>query len=699
MQELILFLRRFEKYAQNFDLMLAVGLVGILTLMVVPLPSLVLDIFLTLSFTLSLLVLVVSIYIHRSLDFSVFPSLLLMTTLFRLSLNVASTRIILTEGHRGFDAVGQVISSFGHFVVGSNYIIGFIVFTILVVINFVVITKGSGRVAEVAARFTLDAMPGKQMSIDADLNSGLITEREARERRRDIEREADFYGAMDGASKFVRGDAISGIIIMFVNIIGGFLVGVFQKQLSFAEAAQNYTLLTIGDGLVSQIPALIISTAAGTVVTRSSNEANMGSEIATQLILKPKPILMVSGILILLGLMPGLPKAPFFLIGGLLGSMGWIMVEYRKETERREAQEALKKQSEKTGKREEIEKMLPLDLIELEVGYSLIQIVESEEAGDLLERIVNLRKQFALDMGIIIPSIHIRDNPQLEAKEYRILIKGNKVAGGEIQPDSLLAIDPGNISNPIEGQATREPTFNMDALWIRPSQKEEAEFAGYTVVDLPTVMATHLTETLKSHAAEILGRQEVSSLVDNFKKSHPKVVEEITSEPAYFGVLVKVLQNLLSEGISIRDLLSIFETLANDLPKTKDPNVLTESVRQALHRSITVKFSDEKDKVSAITLSPELEDFILKSLLQTEEGPQLVLAPEVSHDIVHQVGDIIKNDPDSNSPLILTRSRIRRHIYRLLSKFVPQITVLSFDELTSQVNVASIGTLEKMNAS
>lgn len=699
MQELILFLRRFEKHAQNVDLILAAGLIGILALMVIPLPSLALDIFLTFSFTLSLLILLVAIYTDRSLDFSVFPSLLLLTTLFRLSLNVASTRLILTEGHNGLGSVGQVISSFGHFVVGSNYIIGFVVFTILVVINFVVITKGSGRVAEVAARFTLDALPGKQMSIDADLNSGLINEREARKRRREIEREADFYGAMDGASKFVRGDAIAGIIIMFVNIIGGFLVGVLQKQLSFAESVQNYTMLTIGDGLVSQIPALIISTAAGTVVTRSSDETNMGSEIATQLLLQPRALLIVASILVLLGLMPGLPKSPFFLIGGLMGSMGWVMLEYGKDKEKRKTQEVLEKKSEKTAKREDIERMLPLDLIEFEVGYNLIRFVESDQSGDLLERIVNLRKQFALDMGIIVPSIHIRDNPQLEPKEYRILIKGNKVAGGELQPDSLLAMDPGNTSKKISGQPTKEPTFNMEALWIYPSQKEEAELAGYTVVDLSTVMATHLTETLRSHASEIFGRQEVNALMENFKKSHPKVVEEILAENANFGITVKVLQNLLAEGVSIRDLVSIFETLADELPKNKDPEILTESVRKALHRSITIKFSDDEDKISVITLSHSLEDFILKSLLQTEQGPRLVIEPQASHNIVNQIGEIIKNNPDASSPILLTRSQIRRHLYKLISKFIPQITLLSYEELTPNINVSSIGVLEKPHAS
>ena len=700
MKELILFLKRFEQYTKNFDFVIAVGLVGILTLMVVPLPSVILDIFLTFSFTLSLLVLLVAVYTRRSLDFSVFPSLLLITTLFRLSLNVASTRLILTEGHSGGRAVGQVISSFGNFVVGNNYVIGIIVFTILVVINFVVITKGSGRVAEVAARFTLDAMPGKQMSIDADLNSGLINEKEAKIRRRDIEREADFYGAMDGASKFVRGDAISGIIIMFVNIIGGLLVGVFQRGLDLAAAAENYTMLTIGDGLVTQIPALIISTAAGTVVTRSSNESSMGSEIASQLFLKPRALIVVAGILGILGLIPGLPKTPFFIMSIFIGGIGWIMIQYEKEETKNKTLEAMERQSSKTAKREDIEKILPLDLIELEVGYNLIRVVESNESGDLLERIVNLRKQFALEMGVIIPSVHIRDNPQLDSGEYRILIKGSRVAGGELKPDSLLAMDPGNVSKKIEGYPTKEPTFGMEALWIKPSQKEEAEIAGYTVVDLPTVIATHLTETLRHFSAELFGREEANSLIENFKKSHPKVIEEITSDALNFGIVVKVLQNLLREGISIRDLLSIFEALADNLAKSKDPEFLTEEVRKSLRRSITLKFSDEEGKISSINLSSSLEEFILQSLLQTDQGTQLVMNPQISHDFIREISEIIQKSPEIGSPpLILTRSNIRRHIHKLISKFIPQIAILSHEELTPDAHVTSVATVELPHAS
>ena len=558
MQGLFLFLKRFEKYTKNTDLLVAIGLVLVLGVMLIPLPAFMLDIALTGSLTLSLLVLLVSIYTNKTLDFSVFPSLLLITTLFRLSLNVASTRLILTDGHNGDQAVGAVISSFGNFVVGNNYAIGFIVFVILVVINFVVITKGSGRVAEVAARFTLDAMPGKQMSIDADLNAGLIDEEQARSRRKEIESEADFYGAMDGASKFVRGDAIAGIIITVVNMIAGLAIGVMQKGLDVSTAAEYYTKLTIGDGLVSQIPALIISTAAGMVVTRSSTQRDVGSAITNQLFISPRAVGIVAGILGVLGLVPGLPTVPFVGIAIVLGLVSFFISEYQKEEAAK--QEQVEVEGGEESPREKIESLLPLDMVELEVGYGLINIVESEESGDLLERILSIRKQFAMDLGIIVPSIHIRDNLQLEPGDYQVLIKGNRVAGGTLKPDYMLAMDPGNVSDPIDGIPTREPAFGLDALWVAPKQKEEAEIMGYTVVDLPTVMATHITEIIRTHAHELLGRQEASSLIDNFKKSYPKVVEELIPDLLPLGTVVKVLQNLLQEQVSIRDLLTIFYT-------------------------------------------------------------------------------------------------------------------------------------------
>ena len=691
------FIKRFERYTKNTDLLMAFGLIAVLAVMMIPLPAILLDISLTLSLTLALLVLLVAIYTDKALDFSVFPSLLLMTTLFRLSLNVASTRLILAEGHNGDGAVGEVISAFGNFVVGNNYVIGLIVFIILVVINFVVITKGSGRVAEVAARFTLDAMPGKQMSIDADLNAGLLTEQEARNRRREIEEEADFYGAMDGASKFVRGDAIAGIIITIVNILGGLLVGVFQRDLDLATAAANYTMLTIGDGLVSQIPALVISTAAGIVVTRNSSEKNMGQDIASQLFLKPRAVAIVAGILFVLGLVPGLPTLAFFTISLLMAVVAWVI--YRFEEEDKEKERLAAEEEQNKPVQENVESLLPLDLIELEVGYGLISIVESEQSGDLLERIVSIRKQFATDMGIVVPSIHIRDNLQLEPGEYRLLIKGNRVAGGMLRSDCLLAMDPGNVLQPVSGMATKEPAFGLDAVWISPSQKDEAEVAGYTVVDLPTVMATHLTEIVRNHAHEIFGRQEANSLIENFKKQYPKVVEELVPDQLPLGAVVRVLQNLLSEHVSIRDLLTIFETLADEAVKTKDPEVLTESVRKALARSITVKYLGDGDSVPVMTLSPALEELVANSLLQTEQGIQLVMDPQTAQQLITNIADTVEHHPElAGQPILLTSPTARRHIYKLASRFIPQIIVLSHNELTAEANVNSVGVVEMSHA-
>lgn len=699
MDQVFQFLKRFEKYTKNTDLLIAFGLLAVLAVMLIPLPAVILDVALTFSLALSLLILLVSIYTKRALDFKSFPSLLLLTTLYRLSLNVATTRVVLTHGHEGPQAAGDVIKAFGNFVVGNNYVIGFVVFIILIVINFIVITKGSGRVAEVAARFTLDAMPGKQMSIDADLNAGLINETEARRRRKEIEQEADFYGAMDGASKFVRGDAIAGIIITVINILGGLLIGVIQKGLDVSTAAKYYTMLTIGDGLLSQIPALIISTAAGIIVTRSSaNEENMGAEVAHQLLLSPRAIYISSAVLALLALVPGLPTFSFMSMAILLSSIGWVIGRYKSEELLAEKKKADALAA--APKKENVETLLPLDMVELEVGYGLINVVESEQSGDLLERIVSIRKQFALDLGIVVPSIHIRDNLQLAPGEYRLMIKGNRVGGGTLRPDYLLAMDPGNVSTRVEGIATREPAFGLDAIWISASRKEEAEMAGYTVVDLPTVMATHLTEIIRTHAHELLGRQEVSVLIDNFKKTHPKVVEELIPDLLSLGSVVRVLQNLLKEQISIRDLLTVFETLADEAGRTKDIEVLTEAVRKALSRSITAKYTTEQGNIPVMTLHPQVEEMISNSLLQTEQGVQLVMDPSSAHQLINQIAHTVEGHPEiAGQPLLLTSPTSRRHIYKLTSRFIPQLIVLSHNELTTDAHIKSVATVELTHAS
>lgn len=697
MEQVFQFLKRFERYAKNVDLLMAIAILSVLAVMIIPLPAFLLDLALVLSLASSILILLVSLYAKKALDFSVFPSLLLLTTLFRLSLNVATTRLILSEGHNGSSAAGAVVHAFGSFVVGDNYIIGFIVFMILIVINFVVITKGSGRVAEVAARFTLDAMPGKQMSIDADLNAGLINEEQARRRRKEIEGEADFYGAMDGASKFVRGDAIAGIIIMIVNVVGGLLIGVLQHGLEIAMAAETYTKLTIGDGLVSQIPALIISTAAGIIVTRKGDEDDMGKEVVSQLFLNPRAMYIGGGVVAFLGLVPGLPIVPFMTLAIGFAGIGWVVERFQKE----EAIEAKKRADEVSAKpeKEKVETLLPLDLVELEVGYGLINIVESQQSGDLLERIVSIRKQFALDMGIIVPSIHIRDNLQLEPGEYRVLIKGNRVGGGTLRPDYLLAMDPGNTTSSVDGIPTKEPAFGLDALWIGKSAREEAELAGYTVVDLPTVMATHLTEILRTHAHELLGRQEVAALIENLKKSYPKVVEDLIPEPLSVGIVVKVLQNLLREQVSIRDLLTIFETLADEASRTKDPDVLTESVRRALARSISAKYKDDRSKLAVMNLDPRLEELISNSLLQTDQGVQLVMDPRTASDMIEGIATTIERHPEiAGQPLLLVSPTTRRHIAKLTNRFIPQLVVLSHNEISSDVNIRSIATVEIANA-
>lgn len=698
MEGLFQFLKRFERFSKNTDLVVAIGIMLIMGVMVIPMPAIVLDFTLTLSLAIAILILLVAIYVNKALEFSIFPSLLLVTTLYRLALNVATTRLILTHGHEGPDSAGTVIKAFGNFVIGNNYVIGFVVFVILVIINFVVITKGSGRVAEVAARFTLDAMPGKQMSIDADLNAGLINESEARRRRKEIESEADFYGAMDGASKFVRGDAIAGIIITIVNIIGGLAIGVLQKNLDIATAARNYTTLTIGDGLLAQIPALIISTAAGIVVTRSTRtDENMGTEMVEQLLLNSRAVAIAAGILGVLALIPGLPTIPFMLMAAFLGIAAWMIKRYQqeeKENERKRAEEA------SSGpKKENIESLLPLDMIELEVGYGLINVVESDQSGDLLERISSIRKQFALDLGIIVPSVHIRDNLQLQSAEYRVLIKGNRVGGGLLRAESMLAMDPGNVVDRIDGVPTKEPAFGLDAIWISNTMKEQAEMSGYTVVDLPTVMATHLTEIIRTHAHELLGRQEASSLVENFKKTYPKVVEDLIPEQLSLGAVVRVLQSLLKEQVSIRDLRTIFETLSDESSRTKDVEVLTEAVRKALARSITAKYIQDENTISVMTLSPNVEELVSNNLLQTEQGVQLVMDPATAQKLITNIAHTVEEHPEiASQPILLASPTTRRHLHKLTSRFIPQLIVLSHSEVSADANVRSVGTVELSHA-
>ncbi len=681
------------KIVKNNDYLVAAGVVGVLAVMLIPMHSLVLDILLSANISLSLLILMVSMYTKRTVDFSVFPGLLLVITLFRLSLNVASTRLILSTG----DA-GAVINAFGTFVTSGNVVVGTIIFIILVVIQFVVITKGSSRIAEVAARFTLDAMPGKQMAVDADLNAGMITEGEARERRDTIRREADFYGAMDGASKFVRGDAVAGLVMTGINILGGFIIGMLQFDLSFKEALNRFTILTIGDGLVSQVPALIVSTASGIIVTRAASASNLGSEITGQLLQSPKALFIASGIMGLFAIVPGFPTIPFLglsVFAGIAGYMvknGLMDSKSEEETEKEKAKEADKSSAKAE---EKIEDYLNVDQMEMEIGYGLIPLVDISQGGDLLERITMIRRQCASEIGIIVPPIRIRDNIQLKPNEYKIKIKNSEVAIGELMSGSYLAMNPGNVSKTIRGIATKEPAFGLPALWITESQKEEAELAGYTVVELPAVIATHLTELIKAHAQEILTRQDVKTLISNLKERNPVVVDELIPNKMTNGEVQKVLVNLLKERVSIRDLGTILEVLADNIDKTKDADILTEFVRDALARQICDQYRDASGSVAVITLDPKLEQLLEVSMQKTDRGNKLVLRPEMATRILDAVNDeVLKIMSKNEQPVILTSPIVRNQFRRMIEPSTPGAAVLSYNEIAAGINIRSIGMIK-----
>jgi flagellar biosynthesis protein FlhA len=691
---------RFGLAAINIEpssLMVAVGLVGILVVMILPLPTLMLDLLLTLGITMSLVILLMSMYNTDPLEFSAFPSLLLLTTLYRLSLNIASTRLILLHGHEGPGSVGKVIQSFGNFVVGGNFAVGLIIFLIMVLINFIVITKGSGRIAEVAARFTLDAMPGKQMAIDADLNAGLINEEMAKKRRAEISQQSEFYGAMDGASKFVRGEAIASIVIMAINIMGGLFIGIFLQNMAIAQAAETYTLLTIGDGLVSQIPSLIISTSAGIIVSRAASEDSMGKELIKQFGRQPQALAVSSGIIMIFGLIPGLPHIPFLMLGAAMGGLAWIAFQSlaAQKTEEEIAAERIRETAPSLGSPETVEALLPLDTLELEVGYGLIPLVDESQEGDLLERIRGIRRQFAIDMGLIIPPLHVRDNLQIKPDEYVLLLKGVEIARGELMMGYFLAMDSGAAKRVIEGIPTVEPAFKLPALWISADKKDEAQLAGYTVVDPATVVATHLTEVLRTHADELIGRQDTQKLLDNLAKSHPKVVEELVPGLLPLGKVQKILQNLLRERVSIRNLLTICETLADYAPMGKDPEILTEYVRQKLSRSIVSTLTDETGTLSVLTLTTQIEDLIRESVQSTEQGSFLALDPNLGQKIIEAIhASVDKISQEGYQPIIITTPVVRRHLRKLIERFMPQVVVLSHNELTNQSKIQSLGTVD-----
>ncbi len=688
----------YAKFAKQGDIMLAGGVVVILFVMLIPMPTVVLDVLLAFNISFALVILVTSMFLKSPLEFSIFPSLLLVTTLLRLGLNIATTRVILLHGNEGTAAAGKVIQAFGQFVVGGNYVVGVVIFLILFALNKMVITKSTGRIAEVAARFTLDAMPGKQMSIEADLNSGLITEEDAKNQRNDIRREADFYGAMDGAGKFVEGDVMAGILITAINIIGGLFIGVLQQDMSWMDAAQTYTLLTIGDGLVSTIPSIIISTSAGIIVSRAAAEAKMGEEFIAQLTFQPRALKLVSGVLLLFAIVPGMPTLAFLVIAaGLFG-----LAQVGPNSDAAEEAEATAKAKAKPSldSPEEVKALLPLDVMELEVGYGLIPLVDEEQNGNLLSRIRSIRRQFALDMGVIIPSLHLRDNLELKPGEYALLIKGNRVGQAEILIDHLLAMDPGDAKHKIKGVETLEPAFNLPAVWVPESRKEEAMVAGYTVVDPSTVIATHLTEIFRRNLHEFLGRQEIQNLLDNLSQRSPKAVEELVPGTLTLGAVQKVLQNLVRENISIRDMLTIVEALADFGHSIKDPDQLTEFVRQRLARTIVRPYiGQQSGALSIINLGPDIEQEFQSSLRQTEQGTFLAMDPGMAQKIIRAINQAAENAMIADGqPILHTSTQTRPHLAQPVTRFIPTLPVISQAEIPAEIRLNSLATVSLKNA-
>ncbi|WP_420319351.1 flagellar biosynthesis protein FlhA [Hippea alviniae] len=667
---------------------------AIFAVLVIPLPGFIIDFLVSTSFALALLIFFISVYVPRPLDFSTFPSILLAVTLFRLSLNVATTRAILLHGSQTPEAAGKMIETFGYFVVGGNYVVGLIVFIILVIINFVVITKGAGRVAEVAARFTLDAMPGKQMSIDADLNAGLIDEKEARRRREEIARQADFYGAMDGASKFVRGDAIAGLLITAINIIGGIIIGVLQHHMSLSAAASRYTVLTIGDGLVSQLPALTVSTAAGIIITRSSEEVNLSENIVNQLINQYQTLYIAAVVLIVLSLVPGMPTLHLTTLALILAGIAYsISAQKKKKEEAKELEESEEEQPQEEITMEDIEEAVKVDLLELKIGYGLISFVDEKNGGGLIKRIKLMRKQIASELGVIVPSIRIRDDLNLDRNEYVFLIKGIEVARYTVYPDKFLAMKPGGGSD-IEGIPTKEPAFGLDAIWIDGSIKSTAIVKGYTVVDPVTVIITHITEIIKTHISDIFTRQDASKLLDTIKEEYPKIIEELTNQLP-LGTIHKILKNLLSEGVPVKDMITIAETLTDYAVYTKDPDVLTEYVRMALANHISNKYKDENNTINVITLGSNVDGIINANLKEQNGMTYLDLPPNISEKLIEKTQQVISEVVENGiEPIILTSPKIRRYFKGFLQRFFPKIPVISYAEIAEGIQINSVGTIE-----
>ncbi len=680
-----LYVQRFTKYS---DIVIAIGVFLVIGLLLVPLPAMMIDVFLLMNIAVSLVVLLITIYLKQAVQFSMFPALLLLLTLFRLAVNVACCRAILIRG----DAASNVIKAFGGFVVGDSYVVGIVIFLILIVIQFIVLTSGSQRIAEVAARFTLDAMPGKQMAIDADLNSGLINEEQAKQRRLQIQKEADFYGSMDGASKFVRGDVTAAIVIILVNIIGGFIIGVAQQGMPFLKALQVYTLMTIGAGIAMQVAALLLSTAAGLVVSRAATDTDLGNAITGQVLSQPRAIAVAASLLFVFLFVPSIPKIPFLLIAGSVGGIAYTLRKAQSKTEE-EAKKQIEKEAVLRKKPENVAGMLKMDILELEIGYGLIPLVNPEQGGSLLDRITLIRRQIALDAGIVVPPIRIRDNVSLAPNEYAIKIKGVDVVHSTVQLNQYLAINPGKVTETVEGIATHEPVFRLPAIWITEGRKRSAEMAGYTVVDIASIIGTHLSEIIRSQAANILSRQDVQSLIDNVKKDYPTVVEELIPGLMTIGELQKILQSLLAERVSIRDLPTILETLADNVRSTKEVDALVGYVRVALSRQICKQLQVEDKSISVVTLDPQVEQMIMENIRsQDSRASYLALDPETVKKIFSSLSNgISKLINSSRPPVILVSPQVRSAFKRLTERNFAQLNVLAYNEVPTDQEVKSLG--------
>jgi flagellar biosynthesis protein FlhA len=673
-----------RKLLRYSDMLAAVGVVVIITMLVVPLPSALLDVLITLNISGALTVVVATMYVNKPLQFASFPSLLLLTTMFRLAINVSVTRLILTSGQ-----AGSVVKDFGQFVVGGNVVVGLVIFLILVVIQFVVVTNGAGRVAEVSARFTLDAMPGKQMAIDADLNAGLITEDAARQRRKEIAQEADFYGAMDGASKFVKGDAMAALIITAINLVGGIMVGMLQHGFGFGEATHTYSMLTVGDGLAAQIPALLISVATGIIVTRSASETDLGSDIANQILGQRKAPMVAAGAICLFALIPGLPKIPFLLVGAMFGAVGWSL---HKSPDQEDETKELAPPAKTPG--EEALERIGVDALELAIGFGLVPHVDGSSGGSLVRRVSTIRRQLAGELGIVIPAVRIHDELGLDSHEYVLKIRGCEVTRWRVMPGHLLAMDPGDADGSLQGIATTEPAFGLPAKWVHETSRAEAEELGYTVVDAESVIVTHLTETIRSHSAELLTRQDVKTLLDQLKQSNAAVVEEVVPDVLTLGEIQRVLQGLLSEGVAIKDLSVILEAIGDRARVSRDVGLLTEHARQALGRSITAPHLDQGMRLRAITLDPAIEQEVATSITQTGEGEYLAMEPSRAHAIIGALRSQVEHASARGvRPVLLCSGRVRRHLRRLTSQAQPHIPVCSYNEIAPGIDVETIGVI------